>query len=497
MRANITVTSDNFLVFTKPGDFANPKARSVAAAHAAKFESKSGNELVTVWNDEPCQDVVRWRLGTDSHRMVRVKSKNRKKAARTQQEQSAVWRIDKDIPASLPAKLSLQQFLQANPFFFYPAQIMLDAGSPYTVSFFPTIAMDDVYHAVVGMLLSWLATQFPTQYPMSTALYHQAQALAAIRQRLNQGIYDEVTYLSVLCAMQAAALLGDRNALKAHERGLDELGGSIDAPLSEYCRTIRPRHKALVREALGCSSSTGYQLKHHERHSPCASPSQDDINKLMSTLPPGFREIMLEHGLFDLDTIQYWGNHFAYLNRILSNERSTPGCPAEQGFSFDVPIYEAMGKTQRKLNTLAEKPTRLKRFVYLADYLYLSSRNYRLIMQDSPYFQNIRAEATDFIYGYQPRDRHDRDVLLHSSLLIIHSWKNGTILEPEGLRLVANLKRRFPETQDWNVVRPIMETDFFHFGLVLVEWEHNWSQTGPECPICEGFDECSCGLNWI
>ena len=84
---------------------------------------------------------------------------------------------------------------------------MLDAGSPYTNDFFPTINVDEVYHAVVGMLLTWLVTQFPTQYPMSAALFHQAEAISTLRERLSRGIYDEVTYLSVLCAMQTAVSL--------------------------------------------------------------------------------------------------------------------------------------------------------------------------------------------------------------------------------------------------------------------------------------------------
>ena len=109
MRANITITSDNFLVFTKPDDFANPKARSIAAAHAAKFGSENSNEVVGVWHDNPRQSVVRWRLGSDSHRLVQTKSKGRKKGARHQQHQAAAWRITNEIPTSLNARPSLQQ----------------------------------------------------------------------------------------------------------------------------------------------------------------------------------------------------------------------------------------------------------------------------------------------------------------------------------------------------------------------------------------------------
>ncbi len=84
---------------------------------------------------------------------------------------------------------------------------MLDAGSPATAAFFPTIDLKEVYHAVVGMLLSWLATQFPTQYTLSSARFHQVQAISKLRQRLSQGQHNEETYLGVLCAMQTAVSL--------------------------------------------------------------------------------------------------------------------------------------------------------------------------------------------------------------------------------------------------------------------------------------------------
>lgn len=81
---------------------------------------------------------------------------------------------------------------------------MLNAGSSSTAAFFQTINLDEVYHAVMGMLLSWLVSQYPTQYPASAALFHQTEAISIIRQRLSQGLHDEVTYLSILCAMQTS-----------------------------------------------------------------------------------------------------------------------------------------------------------------------------------------------------------------------------------------------------------------------------------------------------
>lgn len=79
---------------------------------------------------------------------------------------------------------------------------MLDAGSSSAADFFPILDLKVIYHGIMGMFLCWLSTQYPTQYPLSAALFHQSQALPALRNRLSQGIHDNETYFNILCAMQ-------------------------------------------------------------------------------------------------------------------------------------------------------------------------------------------------------------------------------------------------------------------------------------------------------
>lgn len=92
--------------------------------------------------------------------------------------------------------------MNGNPFFFLPAQIMLDVGTPYADEFFPILDFKEVYHSVMGMFLCWLSTQYPTQYPISCGLIHQARAIPILRDRLSRGIHDNETYFGILCAMQ-------------------------------------------------------------------------------------------------------------------------------------------------------------------------------------------------------------------------------------------------------------------------------------------------------
>jgi len=80
---------------------------------------------------------------------------------------------------------------------------MLDAGNPYAVAFFSTVDFKVIYHSVMAVFLSWLSTQYPSRYPISAALYHQGQAIPTVRRRLTQRLYNDETYISILCAMQA------------------------------------------------------------------------------------------------------------------------------------------------------------------------------------------------------------------------------------------------------------------------------------------------------
>jgi hypothetical protein len=79
---------------------------------------------------------------------------------------------------------------------------MLEAGSPKATAFFPLLDMKEIYHSTMSMFLSWLSSQYPSQYPLSAALHHRSQAIQIIRQRLSQGMHDDATYINILCSMQ-------------------------------------------------------------------------------------------------------------------------------------------------------------------------------------------------------------------------------------------------------------------------------------------------------
>ena len=129
------------------------------------------------------------------------------------------------------------------------------------------------------------------------------------------------------------------------------------------------------------------------------------------------------------------------------------------------------------LSSLEPSSFEVKWFICVTNYLYLSVMYYRRMMQSSQIFQDFRQEATAFIYRYQPQGLADLNLLLYNSLLIIHTWKNESVIEPEGLLLVASLKHRFPAFREWEAVGRLVKTKFGYLVPILAEWEDSWSQS--------------------
>jgi hypothetical protein len=93
--------------------------------------------------------------------------------------------------------------MQANPLDLFPSQIIqikLDKGIPTSNP--PITNANEIYHAVMGMLLSWLSTRYPTKYPLSAALHYHGLNISRLRYRLSQRKFNEETFVNVLCAVQ-------------------------------------------------------------------------------------------------------------------------------------------------------------------------------------------------------------------------------------------------------------------------------------------------------
>ena len=123
---------------------------------------------------------------------------------------------------------NFHQVIKASP----AIQILLDTGNSTITD------VKDIYHAVMGMCLALLSKREPTKYTLSNALSHHAHTISGLRHRISQKIFNQTTYINILCAMQTEvrladilalfllllqkqAILGNEKAMAAHKAGLD------------------------------------------------------------------------------------------------------------------------------------------------------------------------------------------------------------------------------------------------------------------------------------
>jgi hypothetical protein len=91
-------------------------------------------------------------------------------------------------------------------------------------------------------------------------------------------------------------------------------------------------------------------------------------------------------------------------------------------------------------------------------------------------FQSLRNEATDIMHKYGPRSQVERENLIYHSMNVVHAWKTGSNLEPEGLRLFHALKHRFPEMRQWDTLMVILQK-FPGIPPTSAEWKVSLMQS--------------------
>jgi hypothetical protein len=79
---------------------------------------------------------------------------------------------------------------------------MLDSASASAALFFITVDLKEVYYSLMALILTWLSTAYPSQYPLSAGLFYHGKAIPHLRQRLSKRFHDNETYISILCVMQ-------------------------------------------------------------------------------------------------------------------------------------------------------------------------------------------------------------------------------------------------------------------------------------------------------
>lgn len=201
-------------------------------------------------------------------------------------------------------------------------------------------------------------------------------------------------------------------------------------------------------------------------------PYPDYVNNVISSIPSrGFQELARQYHGLSLEMIAYMAGAVGWTDQVRSNLSAS----SETYDNTPSPMYAVLTELWRILERLDVKTAPLERSICISHYIQLMSMIYRKIVQSSPIFQSLRNEATDIMHNYGPRSQAERENLIYNSMNVVQAWKTGSILEPEGVRLLNALKHRFPEMRQWDTLMVILQK-FPGIPQTSAEWKENLMQ---------------------
>jgi hypothetical protein len=191
---------------------------------------------------------------------------------------------------------------------------------------------------------------------------------------------------------------------------------------------------------------------------------------MVSYLPSGFQALAYEQNCLSLNFLAYIAMATGWEDQFRLN--STPS-PELKDLRLESPINDVRGMLWDILGRLDPLSAPLERLLCITHYLQVGIMYYRNLVQTTPIFQDLRAEATDIIYHHKPQTTAGREAFIYHSMLIIDLWKIQSVLQSEGFSLLSSLRHRYPELRQWNVLKIVLQK-FFMIPPLLAEWENNW-----------------------
>ena len=193
---------------------------------------------------------------------------------------------------------------------------------------------------------------------------------------------------------------------------------------------------------------------------------------MVSIIPSGFQGLAYQDRGLSLDMITYLAGSVGWADQVRSNSSPT----SEEYDDAPSPLYAVLTDLWGILGGLEAKIAPLERCICIAHYIQLMSMHYRKIVQASAEFRLLRAEATDIMHWYQPRTHAERENLIFHSMNVVNAWKYGTVLDPEGIRLLVSLKLRFAEMRQWDTLVYILQK-FPWISPSTAEWKDSLQQS--------------------
>jgi hypothetical protein len=194
---------------------------------------------------------------------------------------------------------------------------------------------------------------------------------------------------------------------------------------------------------------------------------------MISSFPSGKQAIAYQYHAISLELMTAWASHGVWSNQLVSSlslstkrgENHPPG-----------PFVDVLRNLWAIIERIDPREAAFERFICITQYISVIRLTYVKIVYKSPLFRSLRADASKFIYQFQPRTRAEFECFVSNSLYVINSWRTEAKLEEGGLRLLRSMKHRFPEMRRWESILDIVQR-FLVMPPYIVEWMNDWLQS--------------------
>jgi hypothetical protein len=194
---------------------------------------------------------------------------------------------------------------------------------------------------------------------------------------------------------------------------------------------------------------------------------------MISSFPSGKQAIAYQYHAISLELMTAWAGHGVWSNQLVS---SLSVGTKRRDIHPTGPFVDLLRKLWAIIERLDPENAGLERFICIAQYIAVIRLTYVRIVHKSSLYRSLRADASEFMYRFQPRTPAEFECFISYSLYVINSWRTEAKLEEDGVRLLRSMKQRFPEMRQWESILDIVQR-FLVMPPYIAEWKNDWLQS--------------------
>jgi hypothetical protein len=248
--------------------------------------------------------------------------------------------------------------------------------------------------------------------------------------------------------------------------------GKFDRKSLKRETNLQLRHNFLAAE-IRKSLCPPKRLHHLEQLHYPRLPYPPEVVEIISSFPSGKQAIAYQYHGISLELMMAWTRHGAWSDQLVSSLGLRTKTHTIQPSG---PFVDLLRKLWAIMERLDPEEASFERFMCITQYMAVIRLTYVTIVHRSSFFRALRADASEFIYQFQPRTRGEFECFVYYSMYVINSWKTEGKLEEGGLRVLRSMKQRFPEMRRWESILDIVQR-FLVMPPYIAEWKNDWLQS--------------------